>query len=51
MPYPEPSINDHGAPYNWDEENDCCICTACKRERRQEDVDDYEYHYRRDNDE
>lgn len=44
--YPEPSINDHGAEWNLDDDGNC-DCTQCRSKKR-EDVDDYEYHYRRD---
>lgn len=33
MSYPEPSYNDHNAPWNLDEENNC-ICTKCQKERK-----------------
>lgn len=33
--YPEPSANDHDAPWNWDDEEGCC-CTACIRKAREE---------------
>ena len=55
MAYPEPSINDHNAPWNedWVEDEDgemvcVCTCSACqqtkKKEAKQERlIDDYEY--------
>ena len=52
MAWPEPSLNDHDAPWNLDQDEETgewvCSCTSCKRKRREEDVDDYEYHYRKD---
>jgi hypothetical protein len=47
MSYPEPSIYDHGAEWNLDDDGNRC-CAQCQRKRKAEDVDDYEYHYRRD---
>ena len=40
MPYPEPSINDHNAPWNLEQDEDTgewvCTCSACQRQRREE---------------
>lgn len=43
MPWPEPSINDHLAPWNMDMEEDengelvwVCNCAGCQQKRREE---------------
>lgn len=40
MTYPEPSLNDHNAPWNldWDEDSEewVCTCSSCQRRRREE---------------
>lgn len=45
--YPEPSINDHGAPWNDDGEGgcDCSQCQAALRRaaRAEKEIDDYDF--------
>ena len=41
MPYPEPSLNDHMAPWNWDDECDRCDCTSCNVQRKKAYLEEY----------
>jgi hypothetical protein len=52
MPYPEPSLSDHGAPWNEVEDEETgevyCGCTSCRAKRRkradeERSIDDYEH--------
>lgn len=45
----EPSVLDHNAPYNEDDEGNCA-CYFCKKERRnrEEQHDDFLYEYERE---